>query len=515
MAEDFRSEQQKSSFKDSNASNQQFVRLSDQQQASLSGSNVYLPMLETGQPAIQNDRTAVPADWNLVNIYQNSRDGIVKIVGKEYKVNESGQQVLDTITGSGFFVTSDGKIATDYHVVKGLNSVEVITAEGRHYSAHIENVSTDVDKAHDLALLKIDASPLERFKALPLGDSNFNTNDGVVAIGYPRGWNDMYASPGVYQKDQPISNVLAAKNLGEGEDPNRTVLHTEIHVEPGNSGGPLLSKDGRVIGVIATTDAKPDPTKNNLNVGRQAESTPIDDLVALLNRSQHIDNTMPLRLASTVGLGEPVPYYNKGTTNQGRFGDTLRTLQLGAQDGSRLATETSESFTGRPHKSRFFGSLTPGRASAGFDSTIAASPLPSTETDTTAAPSDSTQVDTSGLKVPEAPRPMHTIALGVNTFNQFGLLRSGQPGLIGPLFSTSIGAFDLITSDFGRLKESLTGGGDVLSSGLRVGADALLIGGGIAGLTGRYRALGSIAALGGSAAKLVFDGSDYYKYFRK
>lgn len=280
---------------------------------------VNLPILETGQRAIENSVTPVPEDLNLVSVYRQAKPGVVKIVGVRDALDSQGRPAIETVTGSGFFVTEDGRIATDYHVIQGLKGIEIQTADGRRFAAKVEDVSRDVDKANDLALLKVNA-PGERFMALPLGDPNFKRNDSVLAIGYPRGWQDMYISPGTYNGTQSLNRVVSPKSLGDGEDGHRTVLDATIHVEPGNSGGPLLSKDGRVVGIIATTDAKPNQTDDTKSVpGSTAESTPVAVLLNLLNRSQRLVITNPFATAGTLNIDRPPPFYQQGVRQPGRL----------------------------------------------------------------------------------------------------------------------------------------------------------------------------------------------------
>jgi hypothetical protein len=121
------------------------------------------------------------------------------------------------------------------------------------------------------------------------------------------------------------------------------------------------------------------------------------------------------------------------------------------------------------------------------------------------------------LQREQPPRPMHPIAHSVNLVNQFSMLRAGRAGTVGPVLSTALGAIDLATNDFSRFRHALSDGtrSDVLWSGLNVGADLMMIGGGLCGFSSRYRVVGSLASMGGSAIKLVSDGDSYYNYFRK
>lgn len=508
-----------------NTDNQEALRASPQQPAA--GNDVLLPVLKVGKDAVEYDRTPIPADWNLVNLYRNAKEGVVKIVGQREGVDGQGRKVIESMTGSGFFVTEDGRLATDYHVVMGVNSLVVQTSDGKRYSATVE----EVDREHDLAIVKVKSDGMQRFKALPLGDPNLKAGDGVVAIGYPRGWQDMYVSPGTYNKVQPLFKVVDASKLGPGEKFDRDVLDATIHVEPGNSGGPLISKDGRVIGIIATTDASP----KDKRPGTASESTPIADLLNLLNRTKE---RFPVRPATTLPL-DSSPFYtpeapnspsgplrSRWVVNPLKPGsleaivpklDSRRTFDLPAKplpDSSLLNSPAGGGLTA-PEKKSYLGGFKQSKGSSHSDSAF-----DWTEPAKTTAKVEPAEaipvVKTPDLKREDPPRLMHTLVHGFNTYNQFSIMRAATPAPIGALGSATLGAYDLVADDFGRLKQAIRDGNskEIYSSGVKVGADALLIAGGLAGLSSKYRILGAAASMSGSVIKLGSDGIQYYRHFR-
>jgi serine protease Do len=138
--------------------------------------------------------------------------------------------------GSGVLVSADGAILTSNHVVKDLREVEVTLHDGRKFT------SADIrrDPKTDLALVKIEAK--EPLPFLEFGDSDaMEVGDRVLAVGAPFGLTGSVSSG--------IVSAKSRKNLklNQFED----FLQTDAAMNPGNSGGPLVSMDGRVIGLTA------------------------------------------------------------------------------------------------------------------------------------------------------------------------------------------------------------------------------------------------------------------------
>jgi S1-C subfamily serine protease len=140
--------------------------------------------------------------------------------------------------GTGVIVRDDGFIVTNYHVVRGANSVRVSVPDDAgvtRYSAEI----VKMDEALDLALLKI--APRVPLTAAVLGDSGaVRVADEVIAIGTPFGL-DMSVSRGIISakgKSMVIEGVT-----------HSSLLQTDAAINQGNSGGPLVIADGTVIGI--------------------------------------------------------------------------------------------------------------------------------------------------------------------------------------------------------------------------------------------------------------------------
>lgn len=156
-----------------------------------------------------------------------------------YAIAEQGER-----RGSGFFINHDGYLITNAHVIDGAKSLWVhVPMLGRHLvTASIVGVCPD----RDIALLRIDPRALVALKemsggavpTLTLGDSDLiRQGDSIVAFGYPLGDRRVKFSPGV------VSGW-------EGSN-GQSLIQITSPVNPGNSGGPLVDVQGRVVGIVA------------------------------------------------------------------------------------------------------------------------------------------------------------------------------------------------------------------------------------------------------------------------
>ena len=152
--------------------------------------------------------------------------------------NYFGYQTQAAAAGSGFVLTSDGYIVTNYHVVEDANDIKVTTYDDKTYDATL----VGYDESNDIAVLKIDANDLT---PVVLGDSDqMNVGDDVVAIGNPLGELTFSLTSGsVSALNRKITINNTAMNL----------IQTDTAINSGNSGGALFNSHGEVIGI---TNAK-------------------------------------------------------------------------------------------------------------------------------------------------------------------------------------------------------------------------------------------------------------------
>lgn len=147
-------------------------------------------------------------------------------------------------SGSGFFVSTDGLIVTNKHVVSDEKAeYTVISGDGTEYPAQV----LARDPSNDIALLKIEKSEGKDFPALTLGDSDrVRVGETIIAIGNPLGEFENSVSRGI------ISGLKRNLDAGSGQgDSERLsdIIQIDAAINPGNSGGPLFNLSGEVVGV--------------------------------------------------------------------------------------------------------------------------------------------------------------------------------------------------------------------------------------------------------------------------
>src|SRR6185295_6538510 len=145
-------------------------------------------------------------------------------------ITMSGRESTDNRLGTGFVISADGLIATNFHVIGESRPIAVQTSDGKKLAV------TEVrawDRNLDLAVLKVDGKDLP---ALELGDSTkLEQGAPMVALGNPYGL-----------KNSVVGGVISEVREMEG----RRMLQLAMPVEPGNSGGPVLDGQGKVVGIV-------------------------------------------------------------------------------------------------------------------------------------------------------------------------------------------------------------------------------------------------------------------------
>lgn len=160
--------------------------------------------------------------------------------GQQYEQEDSsGMQQVGG--GTGFFVTADGMVVTNAHVVEDTSATyTVVTQSGEKYEAKI----LATDPTRDVAVIKVEGV---NFPVAQLGDSDsLRLGQTVVAIGYSLGEFANSVSKGIISGTQ--RSIFAGSAYGQSEQLSN-VIQTDAAINPGNSGGPLLNVRGEVIGV--------------------------------------------------------------------------------------------------------------------------------------------------------------------------------------------------------------------------------------------------------------------------
>ncbi|MBE7496960.1 MAG: trypsin-like peptidase domain-containing protein [Verrucomicrobiaceae bacterium] len=202
---------------------------------------------------------------------QSTADLAEGIAPSLVKITQLGREGADGI-GSGFIVSADGMIATNLHVIGEARRLQIEMHDGKTHAV----TSVHATDAHrDLALLKIDVKGL---KPLPLGDSaKVRQGESVVAMGAPEGLGFSI-----------VQGVLSATREIDGND----MLQVAIPIEKGNSGGPLLDMQGRVLGILTLKHIKTD------NLGF---AMPVNALKKLVEKP----NPVPMNRWLTIGVLNP------------------------------------------------------------------------------------------------------------------------------------------------------------------------------------------------------------------
>lgn len=200
-------------------------------------------------------------------IYATYVGSTVGITTEIKTTNIFGQPVQNAASGSGFVITADGYIVTNYHVIDGASNIEVSFMDGKSY------VGTLVggDEENDIAVLKIDATGLT---PVVIGSSDdLVVGDQVFAIGNPLG-ELTYSLTGGY-----VSALNRSVTMDNGRRMN--YIQTDTAINSGNSGGPLFNIYGQVVGIVS---AKLSSSSNSsaASVEGLGFAIPMDDVQGMI-----------------------------------------------------------------------------------------------------------------------------------------------------------------------------------------------------------------------------------------
>lgn len=189
-----------------------------------------------------------------------------------------GQVTTSAATGSGFVLSKDGYIATNYHVIEEAVSnssvtIEVSFADGKKYDAKL----VGGEKDNDVAVLKIEATGLT---PVTMGDSSqLVVGEAVYAIGNPLGELTYSLTDGIVSALDRLITTTGTDENGRKTSTTLNVLQTNCAINPGNSGGPLFDRYGHVIGI---TTAKYTQSSSGVTAEGLGFALPINDVKKIL-----------------------------------------------------------------------------------------------------------------------------------------------------------------------------------------------------------------------------------------
>jgi S1-C subfamily serine protease len=207
-----------------------------------------------------------------IRVYNGVSPGVVNITTTVVEYPFFWAPVAEEGTGSGVVLDKDGNIVTNYHVVEDAQSLEVTLPDQSNYRARL----VGIDKANDLAVIRLVGAPKDRLHPVPLGDSTLlKVGQKVLAIGNPfRLQNTL--TVGVVSS---VGRRIRTEDGGLIED----VIQTDAAINPGNSGGPLLNTAGEMIGINTSIIGK-----GNLGIGFAVPSSTVRRVVSDLIREGRV-----------------------------------------------------------------------------------------------------------------------------------------------------------------------------------------------------------------------------------
>jgi len=239
------------------------------------------PIAPKGSPALA---ASTSHGLSAREIYSRSAPGVVFIRAQTISSNPSPFDVFDRSqasesTGSGFVIDEDGLILTNAHVVEAATDIRVTFSD--HHTVSATPVGKDADT--DLALLRVDVDAEELdLEPLELGDSQtVQVGDPTVAIGNPFGLERTLTTG--------VVSALQRRLTSPSGFAIDNVIQTDAALNPGNSGGPLIDADGRVIGINSQIATGGGAGSGNVGIGFAVPVNTAKTVIPQLEAAGHVE----------------------------------------------------------------------------------------------------------------------------------------------------------------------------------------------------------------------------------
>ena len=193
-------------------------------------------------------------DGQLEILFSNPEDNIhlIKLFPQKTTISEPPQRPKENVkipaqneisSGTGFFISKQGYIATNYHVINGATSITIDLSGKDNQSNQYAAVLVRCDPTNDIAVLRIVDPEFSPFQQLPyIIESKVNVGASVFTIGFPLN--------NIMGKNFKVSNGIISAKTGINDDVR--YYQITVPVQPGSSGGPLFNKDGNIVGITSS-----------------------------------------------------------------------------------------------------------------------------------------------------------------------------------------------------------------------------------------------------------------------
>lgn len=222
--------------------------------------------------AVLKTLEATPLPSAAAKAYETIIPSVVQVVGyskskagKDGKGSKSGKSGKDgkeeddeeshRSVGTGVVIVDKGIILTNLHVVQGADVIQITFADGMTSTASI----TGAQPENDLAVLQAHKIPDDMIAATMRSTADLRPGDQVMAVGYPFGIGPS-ASSGI------VSGLKRTFRSPEGQQEMRNLIQFDAAANPGNSGGPLVTMDGEVVGIV-TAIYNPNQQRTFVGIG--------------------------------------------------------------------------------------------------------------------------------------------------------------------------------------------------------------------------------------------------------